>query len=202
MVRGVRDYTILGSTLDDSIGEALDKATRMLQLPSLPGESPAASLEKAALGAKGKVDPLPLPLKGDPTLDFSFSGLKTALKYKLEKIEGEVLVNEYAYEFQRAATSHLEDRLQRALKIIGPDINQVVISGGVAKNQYIRTRLSLLIKGFGKEVHFAPIDLCSDNAAMIGWAAIENIKAGYNPIPAETHLEVLPDWPLDQLKFY
>lgn len=195
------DYTILGSTLDDSIGEALDKATRMLNLPLLPGESPAASLEKAALQAKrGEVGALPLPMKGDPSLDFSFSGLKTALRYKLEKISGAVPVNEFAFEFQRAATGHLEDRLERALNVV-QDIKQVVVSGGVAKNQYIRARLSSIIKSHGNECHFAPIELCSDNAAMIGWAAIENINAGFNSVPPETHLEVLPVWPLDQLKY-
>lgn len=201
VVRGVGDYTILGSTLDDSIGEALDKATRMLQIPLLPCESPAASLEQAALRATGEVDRLPLPCKGNPSLDFSFSGLKTALKYKLEKIDGQASVNNFAFEFQRAATAHLEDRLERALKVVGHDIRQVVISGGVARNQFIRKRLSALIDYYDKETHFAPAELCSDNAAMIGWAAIENINEGFSPIPPEAHLAVMPDWPLDQIKY-
>lgn len=201
VVKGVHDYTILGSTLDDSVGEALDKATRMLGLEPVEGESPAASLEKAAASYDGhSVEPLPIPMKGTGTLDFSFAGLKTALKYRLEKESSSDTVNGLAYEFQRVATAHLEDRLQRALKLVGSSIEQVVVSGGVARNYYIRMRLSELVHKQGKELFFAPTELCSDNAVMIAWAAIEGISEGVKPLSHDDSTRIKPEWPLDRLK--
>lgn len=206
MVRGPGDYTILGSTTDDSVGEALDKATRLLNIDLLNGESPAAALEKAALNAIDQdklVGYLPLPLKTEsvPTLNFSFSGLKTALKYR---IEGLALTaddrNRWAFEFQRAAIAHLEDRLIKAMRLVGEEVKHVVISGGVARNASIREHLSCRIVEAGLEPCFAPFEYCSDNAVMIGWAAVENILAGKRPLDVDEKAEIITDWPLDSLK--
>lgn len=199
LVRNVGDYTILGTTLDDSIGEALDKATVMLDIPLLADDSPAAALERTAELCNRTTDlKLPCPLAGSKAIDFSFSGLKTALKYS---IKNRTLSFEekssLAFEFQRAATAHLEDRLKLALHLCDGDIKDVVISGGVARNQFVRQRLTGLIEGTGKKAKFAPFEYCSDNAVMIGWAAIENILTGKS---ASTSTDVLPVWPLDSLK--
>jgi N6-L-threonylcarbamoyladenine synthase len=210
LVHGIGQYTILGTTTDDSIGEALDKATGMLRIPWTDNQGPAASLEACArkytdhnpnIGFS-----LPLPLKDEarPTLNFSFSGLKTALKYHLESLPAidENQQAMLAYKFQQRTTDHLVNRLQRAMDIAKDSgCLSVVISGGVARNQYIRERLDRIIVESGLRPAFAPFEYCSDNAVMIGWAAIENILAGKEPLDPNTNAEVLPVWPLDDLKF-
>lgn len=201
LARGQGDYSILGRSLDDNVGEALDKAKRMLRIPSLGGESPAAALEFAATQSTGATPQwMPRAMAGDASLDFSFSGLKTALKYHLEK-STEMNVPDLAFEFQRAATAHLEDRLQTALIGYSEDFEQVVISGGVARNKYIRSRLAQVIEDAGKTAVFAPSEYCSDNAVMIGWAAIEAINAGRAPLNLSKQADIIPDWPLDTLKY-
>ena len=208
LVHGVGRYTILGTTTDDSVGEALDKATRLLRIPWTDNQGPAASLE--AYATKHKDDPgtgfnFPLPLKDEPrpTLNFSFSGLKTALKYHIESLqtlneEEQVML---AYKFQQKATDHLEKRLRRAIEVAKDSrCLSVVISGGVARNQYIRERLGKAIIESGLKPVLAPFEYCSDNAVMIGWAAIENILAGNKPLDPNMNAEVLPEWPLDDLK--
>lgn len=210
MVHGVGNYTILGTTTDDSVGEALDKATRMLGIPWLPDQGPAAALEIVASlpnASKSKLLELPIPLETEQrkSLNFSFSGLKTALKYKIKELGGSAQIDEVkraglAFQFQHSAAKHLEDRLTRAIQMAN-QISAVVISGGVAKNRYIQNRLSSLISNQGLTPVFAPFQYCSDNAVMIGWAAIENVIAGRSPLNPSEHAEVKPDWPLDELKF-
>lgn len=209
MVHGVGDYTILGTTTDDSVGEALDKATRMLRIPWTDHQGPAASLEAYArknTDHDQSIDVnLPLPMKDEarPTLNFSFSGLKTALKYHLESLPAmeEKQQALLAYKFQQRATDHLVNRLHRAMDIAKESgCQSIVVSGGVARNQYIRDRLSRIIVDSGLRPVFAPFEYCSDNAVMIGWAAIENILAGKESLHLNTNAEVLPDWPLDDLK--
>lgn len=199
-VRGVGDYSVLGSTLDDSVGEALDKATRMLRIPQLPDQSPAAALEAIAapmaLGFQ-----LPQPLERAPGLDFSFSGLKSSLRHRLETETPVTDANRagLAHEFQRVATAHLCDRLSRALRLF-PELQRVVVSGGVARNRHIRAAIAQTAGQRGAEAVFAPMEYCSDNAVMVAWAAIENIRAGMPALDPSAPAAVLPDWPLDRLK--
>ncbi len=204
LARRVGDYTILGSTIDDSIGEALDKASRMLNIHVEDGSSPAAALEKLAEmhGSKSSIR-FPLPLEKEPGMNFSFSGLKTALKYSLvdhDPTDSGVKAS-IAHEFQKATTAHLEDRLRKAIKIVQrEDVKDVIICGGVARNKYIGQHLRAIIEDNGMNAKFAPVEYCCDNAVMIGWAAIENILDRRLPLEPNELVDVLPDWPLDTIK--
>lgn len=161
--------TLLGSTRDDAAGEAFDKGASILGLP-YPG-GPAIS----NAGEEG--DPLafkfPLPLRDDPSLDFSFSGLKTALKYTLRDLpetERPFRLHDLAASYEQAICSHLVDRIERALRR-HPDVREIHLVGGVSANR----RLRLMLKEFRnqKPALRTPqkIAYCTDNAAMIAGAA-------------------------------
>jgi len=163
-----RNFQILGETLDDAAGEALDKGARLLGL-GYPG---GPALEKlAATGDAGRFE-FPVAMARDPGLDFSFSGLKTALAYRCRDL-GESGVEEgradLAAGFQAAVVAHLVTRLGRAID--AGDWPTVALGGGVAANGPLRAGVSSLSEERGLRMKLVEPALCTDNAAMIGSAA-------------------------------
>ena len=171
----------LGATIDDAAGEAFDKVASMLQLP-YPG---GPSVSKAALeGDKTKYDfPRPM-LKDRETLNLSFSGLKTAVRYTIAP-QGQVdfktldlepqLVADVSASFQQAVIDCLVGKTVLALE--QTDIKMLCVGGGVAANRELRGQLEEAVSSMGVELHIAPFELCTDNAVM-GAIAFERLKAG------------------------
>lgn len=162
--RSHTDSTLLGRTRDDAAGEAFDKGGSMLGLP-YPG---GPSIERCAKGGNPNAFSFPKPLKEDKGLDFSFSGLKTALKYTLRDL-GEISESQQAdlaASFQHAICMHLTDRLKQALRTV-PDAKEIHIVGGVSANGYLRSLLEHLDVPMR-----APkkLSYCTDNGAMIAAA--------------------------------
>jgi N6-L-threonylcarbamoyladenine synthase len=196
LVRGVGDYERLGTTIDDAIGEAFDKTAKLLGLP-YPG---GPHVEKMA--AKGDVTRfrLPRPLLDRPGLDMSFAGLKTALRTQAKKLEpvDDQTVADLCAAFQRAVSDVLAARTTAALDLFRerhPEAEPViVVAGGVAANREIRRNLLDAAEAAGARFVAPPMDLCTDNAAMIAWAGIERLRLG--PVD-DMALAPRPRWPLD-----
>jgi len=177
-----RRMRLLGETLDDAAGEALDKGARMLGL-GFPG-GPAIS-KAAHDGDRDRYD-FPVGLKGKDNLDFSFSGLKTSLLYKLKAMDGEHLREELphlAAGYEAAVVEALSRKLLRAVNL--HDAPAVVVAGGVAANTLLRRTLEERCAKIGTRLVVPPPDLCTDNAAMIGTAA-----ATARPIPYPEYLSL------------
>jgi N6-L-threonylcarbamoyladenine synthase len=155
-------FEVLGQTLDDAAGEAFDKGARLLGLP-FPGGPP---LERLARDGDPQAFAFPIAA-GVAGLDFSFSGLKTALLYKLREFEpGAAPLADLAAAFQHAIVEALALRVERAIEQTG--LRRVALGGGVAANGPLRARIEAL---GDVEVHVPPRELCTDNAAMIASAA-------------------------------
>jgi N6-L-threonylcarbamoyladenine synthase len=157
-VRGYGDHTLLGTTLDDAAGEAFDKGARLLGL-GYPG---GVALDR--LAREGNPDAYHFPVARVPGLDFSFSGLKTALLYAVRDLSPEELElrrADLAASYQRAIVRALVGRVRHASELTGRD--RIAIVGGVAANSELRASLS--------DAAQAPLSLCTDNAAMIASAA-------------------------------
>lgn len=197
VVEGVGRYTRLGTTIDDSLGEAFDKTAKMLGL-GYPG-GPAVE-EAARRGDAGRF-PLPRPLKGRPGCHFSFSGLKTAVRRAiLELPEGGLSqrdVDDLCASFQAAAGDVLADRCAHAIRAVRGSharISALVVAGGVAANQALRARLAGLTEKNGLRLVAPPQRLCTDNATMIAWAGLERLRLGLtDPLDFAPR----PRWPLD-----
>jgi N6-L-threonylcarbamoyladenine synthase len=161
-------FDVLGQTLDDAAGEAFDKGARLLGL-GYPG---GPAIQRAAeAGDPGAFD-FPVAMTRDPGLDFSFSGLKTALVYRVRDLGPErtaASVADLAASFQRAVTDQLVAKLDRALR--GGDWGAVALGGGVAANEELRARAAELCERRGVRLKLVPLSLCTDNAAMIAAAA-------------------------------
>jgi len=161
-------YELIGQTLDDAAGEALDKAARMLGL-GYPG-GPAIQRE-AEDGDPGAFQ-FPIAMSHGGGLDLSFSGLKTSLLYAIRDLpEGELEARraDLAASFQTAVVAQLAAKLERALK--GGEWNAVALGGGVAANTLLRERAAEICERRGVRLKLVSLDLCTDNAAMIGSAA-------------------------------
>jgi len=177
--REVADYVRLGATIDDAIGEAFDKAAKLLGLP-YPG---GPSIEKAAEQGNADRFDLPRPLLGRPGCDFSLSGLKTALRLAAERTAPltQTDVADLAASFQAAIIDVIDDRVRAALagfaKVAGKPV-ALVVAGGVAANAPIRATLSRLASEAGLRFVAPPLELCGDNAAMIAWAGVERLRRG------------------------
>jgi N6-L-threonylcarbamoyladenine synthase len=171
LLAGVRDHAgheVLGQTLDDAAGEAFDKVARLLGL-DFPG---GPALQRLAEDGDPGAFELPVAMARDPGLDFSFSGLKTAMVYLCRDL-GEDGVSErradLAASFQAAAVGQLTAKLRRALK--RGEWDAVALGGGVAANGPLRAAVSELCDAQGVRLKLVPLKLCTDNAAMIGSAA-------------------------------
>ncbi|HEX2466881.1 MAG TPA: tRNA (adenosine(37)-N6)-threonylcarbamoyltransferase complex transferase subunit TsaD [Solirubrobacterales bacterium] len=171
LLAGVREhpsYNVLGQTLDDAAGEALDKGARLLGL-GYPG---GPAIEREAAGGDPDVFPFPMAMAHGPGLDFSFSGLKTALLYTVRDLGAEAVAErraDLAASFQAAVVDQLVARLERALS--SGDWTAVALGGGVAANGLLRLRTEGLCRSRGLRLKLVPPELCTDNAAMIASAA-------------------------------
>jgi N6-L-threonylcarbamoyladenine synthase len=195
-VEGVGRYRRLGTTIDDAAGEAFDKAAALLGL-GFPG---GPAVERAAVTGDPARFPLPRPMVGRPGADFSFSGLKTALRHTVQRLEKPVdaaTAADLAAAFQAAIVDVLVDRTRHAIDLFedrhGPD-GTLVLAGGVAANQAIRTALAALAEQRDLRLEVPPPRLCTDNAAMVAWAGIERRRLGQaDPLDFAPR----PRWPLD-----
>jgi N6-L-threonylcarbamoyladenine synthase len=191
---GVGLYTRLGTTLDDSPGEAFDKTAKLIGL-GYPG---GPAIEHAASEGDPHRFVLPRPLKGRPGCDFSFSGLKTAVS-RLVAVGGLDTRDtaDLAASVQLAICDALIDRTANAVDWFcrhHPEGTALVAAGGVAANDQLRSRLAALAKAAGLRFVAPPPTMCTDNAAMIAWVGIERLRLGLvDHLDAAPH----PRWPLD-----
>jgi N6-L-threonylcarbamoyladenine synthase len=185
-VRGVGSYRRLGTTIDDAVGEAFDKAAKLLGL-AYPG---GPAIESLAREGDPRVVPLPRPLVGSKEPHFSFAGLKSAVQRAVAS--GAHQPADIAASFQQAVVDSLVDRTALALSI--SDVPTLVVAGGVASNQAIRTALAQLAADRGRGFAVPPGWLCTDNAAMIAWAGAERLAAG---LTDELDVPARARWPLD-----
>ncbi len=196
-VEDVGRYRRLGTTVDDALGEAFDKCAKLLGL-GFPG---GPQVERAAARGDATRFALPRPLVGTPGCDFSFSGLKTALRQVAEDIAplSDQDVADLAASFQAAAADAVVDRCRAALRdfneAVGKPPTALVAAGGVAANQTIRAQLDALCREAGVPFAVPPPHLCTDNAVMIAWAGAERLAADLAPDPA---LAARARWPLDE----
>jgi len=195
-VRGVGDYVRLGTTHDDAIGEAFDKTAKLLGL-GYPG---GPQVEREAAKGDATRFALPRPMQGRKDADFSLSGLKTALRLEAEKIAplSDQDVADLCASFQQAIVDVVLDRLRAGLRIFRAQFgapSALVAAGGVAANEAIRKVLHRLAFEVGTTLVAPPLELCSDNGAMIAWAGAERLALGLTD-----PLDVAPRarWPLDE----
>jgi N6-L-threonylcarbamoyladenine synthase len=195
VVEGVGRYRRIGATMDDALGEAFDKAARLLGLP-YPG---GPAVEAAARSGDPARVALPRPLTDRPGADFSFSGLKTALRLAAEQAAplSDRDVADYCASFQAAVTDIVANRAAHAMATFLTDHDAppvLVVAGGVAANQAIRAALRAAATERGFRLVAPPARLCSDNGVMIAWAGAERLALGLTDpltVPAR------PRWPLD-----
>jgi len=193
IVHDVGHYEYLGGTIDDAVGEAFDKIAQLLSL-DYPG---GPLVEKIALKGDPQRFSFPRPLMGKPDCNFSFSGLKTAVRLQIEKLPAltEQDKADIAASFQAAIADCLLDRTARAFAL-APHIDQFVIAGGVAANAYLRERLQKLCQEHRKDFIMPPMALCTDNAAMIAWTGFERLQKG---LTDDLSFSPRPRWPLKEL---
>jgi N6-L-threonylcarbamoyladenine synthase len=162
-VRSLGDYQLLGTTLDDAVGEAFDKTAKLLGL-GYPGGPALAALAESG---NSEAVRLPRPMLNKPGFDFSFSGLKTAVMLEIRKAEARGQLNraDIAASFQRAAVDTLIGRTLKAAKAEG--LERVVVAGGVGANKLLRQEMA---EQFDGVVHYPRMEFCTDNGAMIAVA--------------------------------
>ena len=191
LMRDHMDFEIIAETRDDAIGECYDKVARVLGLP-YPGGIPIDRLAKEGKHTYN----LPTPLKGEKTLDFSYSGLKTNvinLVHNLEQKGETVNVADMCKSFQDVAVGLVIDRTVKAIK--EHKVNQVILAGGVSANSYLREQMTLEMAKLGVEINIPPMWCCTDNAAMIAKVAarLYDLK-----VFAPLDLGVDPNWKIDE----
>ncbi len=200
-------YSRLGGTIDDALGECFAKAAKLMGLPNPGGphvERAAAACTDHAAALKRF--PLPVPMKGREGCDFSFSGLKTAVRQHVEKMpEGALAYEDVAalcYSFQETVAEVVLDRTRRAIALFrdkfphAAEKQGLVVSGGVAANKRLRRALMNLAEETGMEFVAPPLELCSDNGAMIAWTGIERLQKGMTDT---LDVAARPRWPLDEM---
>ena len=191
-VTGIGEYELLGDTLDDAAGEAFDKTAKLLGL-GYPG-GPAVS----ALATKGKPGrfKLPRPLLNSGDLNFSFSGLKTAVLTMVNGNDADEQTRaDIAYEFQEAVTEVLTAKCMAALRNTGLD--SLIVSGGVGANKRLRQQLDSATKRRLCKVHYPRLEFCTDNGAMIAFAGAMRM---HNAVEGDHGFTVKPRWDLAELQ--
>ena len=196
IAKDVGQYTRLGTTLDDALGEAFDKAAKLLGL-DYPG---GPAVEEAAKRGRATIA-LPRPMHGRPEPHFSLAGLKTALRHEAMKRApiSDQDVADLCASFQEAAADVVSDRTRRAMELyadaLGNDAQRaLVVAGGVAANQRLRAALTEVAAEQGFTLILPPPDLCTDNAAMVAWAGAERLARG---LVADLTAPSRARWPLD-----
>nr|KJB24824.1 hypothetical protein B456_004G162900 [Gossypium raimondii] len=211
-------YTQLGTTIDDAIGEAFDKTAKWLGLDMRKSGGPA--VEQLAQEGDAESVRFSIPMKQHKDCNFSYAGLKTQVKLAIasRNIDAKVPLScassldrssraDIAASFQRVAVLHLEERCERAVEWalkIEPSIKHLVVSGGVASNQYVRARLDQVVQKYSLQLVCPPPNLCTDNGVMIAWTGIENFRVGrYDPPPPANDpddfmYDLRPRWPLGE----
>lgn len=196
LVRGVGEYERWGGTIDDALGEAFDKVAKLLSL----GHPGGPAVEQAAKAGDPRRFKFPRPLLREARLDFSFSGLKTAVRLQAEALAplDEQDVNDIAASFQASVTEIVATRSRQALQRFRAELPeaapQLVVAGGVAANRSIAAALAVVAAETGARLVVPPVALCTDNGAMVAWAGAERLALG-----AADGLDVAarPRWPLD-----
>ena len=196
-VADVGAYTVYGTTIDDALGEAFDKTARLLGL-GYPG---GPAVERLARGGNPKRFALPRPLSGRPGCDFSFAGLKTAVRQAIQTLPAGEADDQVAADlcasFQAACADILAERCRHAIARFAEDhgrCERLVVAGGVASNQALRERLTAEAGALGASLIAPPPALCTDNAAMVAWAGWERFRRGQRDSLATAPR---PRWPLD-----
>jgi N6-L-threonylcarbamoyladenine synthase len=196
LVRGVGDYQRWGGTIDDALGEAFDKVAKLLSL----GHPGGPAVERIAKAGNLSRFRFPRPLLREERLDFSFSGLKTAVRLQAEALAplSDRDVADIAASFQAAVTDIVATRSRQALERFRaefPDqVPQLVVAGGVAANREIAGALAGVVAETGARLVVPPIALCTDNGAMVAWAGAERLVLGRRD---GLDIAARPRWPLD-----
>ena len=196
LVRGVGDYERWGTTIDDALGEAFDKVAKLLSL----GHPGGPAVERTASEGDPERFRFPRPLLREARLDFSFSGLKTAVRLQAEALaplsDGDVA--DIAASFQAAVAEVVAVRARQALERFAAELPQaspvLVVAGGVAANRSIAGALARVCEKAGAQLVVPPIALCTDNGAMVAWAAAERFVLG---VRDGLDAVARPRWPLD-----
>jgi len=196
-VAGLGRYRILGETLDDAAGEAFDKGAKLLGLP-YPGGP-----ELARLAERGRVGQyrFPRPMLKAPGLDFSFSGLKTALALRVRELEAcgpliEALRADLAADYQQAIVDTLVGKSLRALDATGHRC--LVVAGGVGANRSLREQLRAELSRTGATVYYPRTEFCTDNGAMIAYTGCQRLALAPDAY-SSVRVEARPRWPLEEL---
>ena len=190
-------YKLLGQTLDDAAGEAFDKGAKLLDL-DYPGGPAIAEL---ALSGRPDVFEFPRPMiKVRNNIDFSFSGLKTALMYKIRELNKEQSLSDQtkadlAYAYEDAIVASLIHKTDMAVKLTG--IKSVVVAGGVGANQKLRKNIKLKLAKVDAQVTYPRIEFCTDNAAMIALVGLLHYQKGIENV--DYRIEVNPRWSIDAI---
>lgn len=200
-VKAPSEYEKFGGTIDDSAGEAFDKVAKMLEV-GYPG---GPNIERAAALGDAKRFILPYPMKGRTGCDFSFSGLKTAVRHQIELlIEANGALteqdkNDMAASFQRTVVTVITDRLKHGIAEFRqkyPNGKHLVVSGGVAANKALRAGIESLAQKNKMIFAAPPLKLCTDNGVMIAWAGLERFRLGKT---STLDFKPRPRWPLDKM---
>ena len=194
-VEKIGDYQLLGESLDDAAGEAFDKVGKMLGLP-YPGGPHVAKL---ALDGITGIFEFPRPMVNRPGLDFSFSGLKTAVKNTIaelsivDELDSQARAN-IARGFEDAVVSTLAIKCRRALQQTG--LKRLIIAGGVSANLNLRKVLESTVSEVDGSLYYAQPKYCTDNGAMIAYAGCQRLSAGET---SDLNIDVKPRWSLETL---
>lgn len=198
-VEGVGTYRHYGGTVDDAVGEAFDKTAALLRL-GYPG---GPAVEAAARRGDPRRFALPRPMAGRPGCDFSFSGLKTAVRHAVAALPGGEAdpraAADLAAAFQEAVADVLADRTTHAVARFRQEFpvgDHLVVAGGVAANARIREALAILAAAQDMAFVVPPAKLCTDNAAMVAWAGMERLRIG---LIDDLDFAARPRWPLAEL---
>ena len=193
-VSGIGQYELLGETLDDAAGEAFDKTAKLLGLDYPGGAAISKLAEKGRIG----IFDLPKPMLHSGDLDFSFSGLKTAVLNQVKKFDDPTEVAQFhadlARSFVDAIVAVLVSKSEKALEQTG--CKQLVLAGGVGANQQLRNALNDKAQKNGFEVHYPPLELCTDNGVMIAFAGALRMLAENNGSTRSGAFDVKPRWDL------
>ncbi|MDP1858297.1 MAG: tRNA (adenosine(37)-N6)-threonylcarbamoyltransferase complex transferase subunit TsaD, partial [Gemmatimonadaceae bacterium] len=199
LVEGVGRYRRLGTTIDDALGEAFDKTAKLLGL-GYPG---GPLVEQYARKGNARRFDFPRPLKGRKDCNFSFSGLKTAVREAVQTLEhlSEQDIADVCASFELAVAETLQDRLKMAFATFREAFSEakepaLIVAGGVAANMTLKTVLANSAKEFGFKLIVPPASLCTDNAAMIAWAGAERLVLG---LVDDLNFMARARWPLDEV---